>query len=247
MSEKLSVTLNIDEITALVLQHSRLAMQARKMAEEYDKLAQVYLEAGKRFRREKEEQESKMNIRKIISGVSVLLLIVMVCGFALSSQPRTLAQDVPAVTATVAASINGNPVEATLEPVQPTPADTTTSVFSIVLDKLGEFVLIIAVVALAFKTGSLIPADTVDKVLARGFDLAIGLADSTSTPVDNEILGIAKPIVLKWVTDELAKRDAVQSTLQPPININVQSPSVSGDDLGAALIDAAKNNTAGNP
>lgn len=97
----------------------------------------------------------------------------------------------------------------------PTPApDTHSSDVSAIIEALKEFALILAVVVLAFKTGSLIPPDTVDGVLARGFDLANGLADKTPTPVDNQFLEIAKPIVLKWVQDELTKKITQQQQEQ---------------------------------
>ncbi len=104
--------LTIDEVTTLVFQHSRLAMQARKLADEHDRLAQVYLEVGNRFHRENEEKASKMKLRKIMSGVLSLLVLFVLMG----SLSVTRAQDVAEATAAVTASVNGNPVEATLEP-----------------------------------------------------------------------------------------------------------------------------------
>jgi uncharacterized membrane protein len=240
------VEFTIDELTALVLQHSRLAMQSRKAADEliktadeYDKLAQVYLEAGKRFRREVEEKESKMNIRKIITNTSLVLLTIMALVIVLYAMPfaltKVIAQDAPLVTNTpaVTAAINGQPVEATLEPVStPSPVENTSSLLSILLDKLGMFALIGAVIVLAFKTSGLIPADTVDKVLARGFDLAKGLADTTPTPVDNQLIDIVQPIISKLIADELAKRDAGTVTPIPlQTTTTVSVPPMTYTDL----------------
>jgi len=89
----------------------------------------------------------------------------------------------------------------------PAPVDTHTSDINAILEALKEFALIVAVVVLAFKTGSLIPASTVDNVLMRGFDLAQGLADKTPTTIDNQVLELAKPILLKFIEDELSKRN----------------------------------------
>lgn len=204
--------LTIDEITALVFQHSRTALQLRKSADELDKLAQVYLEAGKRINREAEAKESKMNIRRIISGVMVLVLLVGLLSFG----SLTVAQDLPAATegVPVMATLNGTPVDATLEPVTPEPVkDGNVSLIQVLFDKLMELGLIAAVVVLAFKTAGLVPQDVVDKTLARAFDLAKGLADGTPTDVDNRLLEIAQPILTKMIDDALAKRDLVNDTV----------------------------------
>lgn len=70
----------IEELTVLVFQHTKLAMQARKLADEHDRLAQVYLEAGKRVKREAEEKESKMKLRKILTSVLSLVLAFVLVG-----------------------------------------------------------------------------------------------------------------------------------------------------------------------
>ena len=203
----------IDELTALVFQHTRRAMQARKtanelmaLADEDDKLAIVYLEVGKRLTREENEKESKMNLRKIITGASMLVLLSFLLMGSL-----TLAQDAPLVTNTplVAAT-----AEVTPEPVV-TPVETGSRDLSVVVDALKELALIAALIVLAFKTSSLIPATTVDTVLARGFDLAKGLADGTPTPIDNRLLEIAQPIISKLIADELAQRNKPQMELYP--------------------------------
>jgi len=212
------VELTIDEITTLVFQHSRLAIQARKLADEHQRLSDVYLEVGKRFNREHEEKESKMKLRNILSGILTLVLMLVLVG----SLSVTRAQGEPEATAAVTASVNGNPVEATLEPTGGT--DTTTSennTLRITLEAVKDYALIIAVVLLAFKTSGLIPQETVDKVLARGFDLAKGLADTTPTPIDNQLLEIAKPVVLKWVQDELAR----QGSELKNVSINLTAPT----------------------
>lgn len=231
MSEKLSVRLNIDEVTALVFQHSRRAMQARKTAAELvaqadqdDRLAQVYKEIGKRMNREAEERESKMNIRKIISGVSVLVLLLTV----LSVGSLTMAQDVP--VATEAATTEAT---ATIVPMTPpAPVNNGTDNTSAILDALKELALIAALIVLAFKVAGLVPADVMDKALARGFDLARGLADKTTTPIDNQILEIAQPIIAKLIADELAKRQG------GAVNVTVQNPAMPSGD---AIIDAINN------
>nr|MBA3867795.1 hypothetical protein [Anaerolineae bacterium] len=212
----------IDELTALVLQHGRMAMQLRKAAAEHDKVAQIYLEAGKRIRREEEEQESKMNIRKIISGISVLMLIVVVFGFALSSQTRTLAQDVPA--ATVEATVNGQPVEATLiapalTPVpeqSPTPADNGTAIVHEIGQELVILVLIVGLVLLAFKCAGLVPKETFDSALSKGFGILTGLADRSPTPIDNTLLETFGPMLLTWLDKELDKRQGIAIVPIPP-------------------------------
>lgn len=210
----------IDELTALVLEHGRRAMQSRKTAEallklaaEDDRLAQVYLEAGKRVRREADEQESKMTMRKIISGVSVLVL--MVCLLSVSS--FTLAQD-----ATEAATVEATAVVApvTVTPPVEQPADNT----ALILETLKELALIIALIVLAFKVAGLVTADVMDKALARGFDLAKELADTTPTPIDNSILEIAQPIISKLIADELAKQRTV--TITPNTLQNVTVPTI---------------------
>ena len=114
---------NIDELTALVLQNSRLAKQSRKaaaelltLADEYDKLAIVYLEVGKRMNREDEAKEGKMNIRKIISGVSMLVVMMLVFSLVYGSR-LTLAQDVTLATNTPQLVATAQPtIEVTAEP-----------------------------------------------------------------------------------------------------------------------------------
>ena len=212
----------IDELTALVLQNSRTALQLRKSADELDKLAQVYLEAGKRINREREAKVSKMKIRRIISGVMVLVLLAF-----LSIGSLTVAQDVPEATDSipVLATLNGTPVEATLVPTTPNaPADDgSATLVSVVLDKLIELGLIAAVVVLAFKTAGLVPQESVDKVLARAFDLAKSIADGTPTDVDNRLLEVAQPIITKLIDDALAKRT---------LTVNVGADSGGISDLG---------------
>lgn len=209
---------SIDELTALVLQHSRLARQLRKSADEHEKLAQVYLEIGKRSRRDAEAKESKLNIRKIISGVSMLVL--MVCLLSVSS--LTLAQDATLVTNTPQAAATA---EVTPEPVViPAPASRPADNTALILETLKELALIAALIVLAFKTAGLVTADVLDKALARGFDLAKGLADTTPTPIDNRLLEIAQPIISKIIDEELAKRDAAT------INVTVQNPEVNAGD-----------------
>lgn len=216
----------IDELTALVFQHTRRAMQARKtanelmaLADEDDKLALIYLEVGKRLKRSDDERESKMNLRKIITSVVMLVLFSFLMMGSL-----TLAQDAPLVTNTplVAAT-----AEVTPEPVV-VPVETGSRDLSVVVDALKELALIAALIVLAFKTSSLIPATTVDKVLARGFDLAKGLADGTPTPIDNRLLEIAQPIISKLIADELAKRDANYTLTKSPIQLGEPISGQSG-------------------
>jgi hypothetical protein len=231
------VEFTIDELTALVLEHGRRAIQARKTAEELlklaaedDRLAQVYLEAGKRVNRQKEEQESKMNIRRIISGVSVLLLVLMVFSFALSSQARTLAQDVPGATATmpVQATVNGQPVEATLEPVSDQPTESHPDNTALILSTLKDIILYGGLVFLAFKTGKLIPAESVKSFMESAFDFGKQLANQTTTPIDNDALKFFQPIIEQAVIAALAKRDAAPA---PPAAVNITIPPMQPVDL----------------
>lgn len=203
------VTLTIDELTALTFQHSRLAKQLRQAADEHDKLADIYLEAGKRFRREKEAEESKMKIRRIISGIGMLLLVFMVFGFALSSQPRTLAQDVPAETQTAEAT------PTVIITPEPKPVETQPDHTQEILDAIKELALIAALIALAFKTAGLVPKETFDSALSKGFGILTGLADQTKTPIDNQALATFGPILIKWLDDQMEKRNGVQVNIQP--------------------------------
>jgi len=214
------VEFTIDELTALVFQHTRRAMQARKtaneliaLADEDDKLALVYLEVGKRLKRSDDERESKMNLRKIITSVVMLVLFSFLMMGSL-----TLAQDAPLVTNTplVAAT-----AEVTPEPVV-TPVETSSRDLSVLIEALKEFALIVAVIVLAFKTAGLIPAKTVDDVLARGFELAAGLAAGTPNTLDDDVVKIAKELIPRLIADELAKRDGVQ----PQINLYPTSGTV---------------------
>jgi len=160
-----------------------------------------------------------MNLRKIITSVVMLVLFSFLMMGSL-----TLAQDAPLVTNTplVAAT-----AEVTPEPVV-TPVETGSRDLSVVVDALKELALIAALIVLAFKTSSLIPATTVDKVLARGFDLAKGLADGTPTPIDNRLLEIAQPIISKLIADELAKRDANYTLTKSPIQLGEPISGQSG-------------------
>lgn len=219
---------SIDELTALVLQHSRLARQLRKSADEHEKLAQVYLEIGKRSRRDAEAKESKLNIQKIITSISMLILV----GFLMMGS-LTLAQDATLVTNTPQAAATA---EATLEPVTtPAPASQPADNTALILATVKELVLIAALIVLAFKTAGLVTPDVLDKALARGFDLAKGLADISPTPIDNRLLEIAQPIISKIIDDELAKRDAVtlpQSTLQTGGTVPTIGGTSSFTDVG---------------
>lgn len=229
----------IDELTALVLEHGRRAIQARKTAEELlklaaedDRLAQVYLEAGKRVNRQKEEQESKMNIRRIISGVSVLLLILMVFGFALSSQSRTLAQDVPVATAmtTVQATVNGQPVDATLVPTvvaTQQPSDSTDSVkipmpvlvivgLFAMIALCGVLLLISQVIKALEKMYPQGTVTTMSKALADGLEQILKQlnlnAPKTDTPADDFLLAITDPL-----TKAIIAKLREQGVVIPPI------------------------------
>jgi len=220
------VELTIDELTALVLEHGRLAMLYRKTAAEHDKLAQVYLEAGKRFNRQEEEQESKMNIRKIISGVSMVLLVV----FLIGSLNLTMAQGEPEATAAVTASVNGNPVEATLEPVdKSTPVDQTPSLLNIVLDKLIIIAAIIGLIVLALKVAGTVPKETFDSAIEKGFSLAKEITLSTATPIDDAALELFKPGLTKWLDDEFAKRAGV-------VQVNVQAGTKEDISAGGGIL-----------
>lgn len=215
----------IDELTALTLTHGRAANYARKAAElllkvadENDNLAQIYLEAGKRIGRETEAKESKVKLRSIITSVLVLVLMGV---FLMGS--LTLAQDAtPAATESVAvtASVNGNVVEATLEPVgQPDNGESTTGTLNTVLDKVIIIIAIIGVVLLAFKTAGLVPKETFDSAIAKGFALAKELTAITPTTLDDAALDLLKPGLTAWLNDELAKR-------ANGITVNVQNPAV---------------------
>lgn len=192
-------------------------MQARKtaaelmaLADEDDKLAIVYLEVGKRLTREENEKESKMNLRKIITGASMLVLLSFLLMGSL-----TLAQDAPLVTNTplVAAT-----AEVTPEPVvTPAPVDTSRDL-SVLIEALKEFALIVAVIVLAFKTAGLITPEVMDKALARGFELAAGLAAGTPNTLDDSVVKIAKELVPRLIADELAKRQTINYTVQPPFS-----------------------------
>lgn len=226
----------IDELTALVFQHTRRAMQARKtanelmaLADEDDKLALVYLEVGKRLKRSDDERESKMNLRKIITSVVMLVLFSFLMMGSL-----TLAQDAPLVTNTplVAAT-----AEVTPEPVV-VPVETGSRDLSVLIEALKEFALIVAVIVLAFKTAGLIPAKTVDDVLARGFELAAGLAAGTPNTLDDDVVKIAKELIPRLIADELAKRDSVQ----PAYNVTVNAPpATNASDLGEAILDGIRS------
>lgn len=215
---------SIDELTALVLQHSRLARQLRKSADEHDKLAQVYLEIGKRSRRDAEAKESKLNIQKIITSISMLILVsFLMMGSLTLAQDTALVTNTPqaAATAEVTAEVTQEPVTTHAPASQP--ADNT----ALILETLKELALIAALIMLAFKVAGLVTPDVLDKALARGFDLAKGLADTTPTPIDNRLLEIAQPIISKIIDDELAKRATVtitQSTLQS----NTTVPTIGG-------------------
>lgn len=213
--------LTISEITTLVFQHSKLAMQLRKSADEHDKLAQVYLEVGKRFNREVEEKESKMKLRNIMTSILMLVLVAVLMG---SSLRPTVAQDVSEATAVVTASVNGNPVEATLEPVhQPAePVDQTSSILNVILDKLITIGAIIGLIVLAYKTAGLVPKETFDSALEKGFDLAKGITSVTPTSIDDTVLELVKPGLTKWLDDEFAKRAAVPNAL----NLTLTQPTV---------------------
>jgi hypothetical protein len=228
------VEFTIDELTALVLQHGRLAMQARKLADEHDRVAQIYLQAGKRVHREieqanreAEEKESKMNLRKIISGVLMLVLMLMVFSFSLSSQPKTLAQDVTAIT-TVQATVNGQPVEATLEPVSDQPTESHPDNTALILSTLKDIILYGGLVFLAFKTGKLIPAESVKSFMESAFDFGKQLANQTTTPIDNDALKFFQPIIEQAVIAALAKRDAAPA---PPAAVNITIPPMQPVDL----------------
>jgi len=231
------VEFTIDELTALTLTHGRAANHARKAAElllkvadENDNLAQIYLEAGKRIGREAEAKESKVKLRSIITSVLVLVLMSVFLMGGL-----TLAQDTPAQPVAVTASINGQPVEATLEPVthiindypadvtlgtgqQPVNGATDSNTLNTVLDKVILIIAIVGLLVLTFKTAGLVPRETFDSAIAKAFALAKELTMMTATPIDDAALDLIKPGLTKWLEDELAKR-------ANGITVNVQNPA----------------------
>ena len=169
-----------------------------------------------------------MTMRKIISGV--LVLVLMLCVLSVSS--FTLAQDVP--LATVEATVNGQPVEATLIPVTtPAPVDNGVSVTHEVFQGLITLALIIGLIALAFRTAGLVPKETFDSAIDKGFGVLGALAGRTDTPFDDKLVEFAKPTLKAWLDAELAKRDAAT------INVTVQNPEVSTGADGK-LLDAVR-------
>ena len=143
--------LTIDEITALVLEHGRLAMLYRKTAAEHDRLAQVYLEAGKRFNRENEEKESKMKLRKILSGVLPLILLLVLMGSLFVTRADDATPEATEAVSVVA-TVNGNAVEATLEPVDKT-AGQKSDVISLTWTALAGLISIVLTVGIAGGAG----------------------------------------------------------------------------------------------
>jgi len=209
------VEFTIDELTALVLKHGHLAMLYRKTAAEHDQLVQVYLEAAKRINREEESKESKMNIRKIISGVlSLMLMLVLVGSLSVTRADDATPEATEAVS--VVATVNGNPVEATLEPVDKTiqEGNQQINLVNVVGEKVVTIILVLAVVFLAYKSAGLVPKETFDSAIEKGFSLAKELAP----PAGDAILDMVKPGLTKWLDDEFAKRNGV-------INVNVQPPT----------------------
>lgn len=241
----------IDELTALVLEHGRRAIQARKtaaeltaLAAEDDRLAQVYLEAGKRVNREKEERESKMNIRRIISGVSVLVLLLMVFSFGLSSQARTLAQDaqgtaIATAISTIQATVNGQPVDATLVPTvvatqQPTDSTDSVKIPMPVLVIVGLFAMI-ALCGVLLLISQVIKAlekmypqgtvTTMSKALADGLEQILRQlnlnAPKTDTPADDFLLAITDPLTKAIIAKLREQGVVIPST--PPTDLTPQA------------------------
>lgn len=163
-----------------------------------------------------------MNNRLLVRCLMALLVVTLFAGaFGFLARDARAQDNQPEVTATVSvpATVNGNQIEATVEPIGlpiQQQNDPTPAIVSVLVDKLIEIVLTIALIALAFKVAGLVPQETVDKTLARAFDLAMGLADTTSTPIDNKILDIARPIVTRMIDDELAKRNSVTLNVTNP-------------------------------
>lgn len=231
----------IDELTALTLTNGRAANHARKAAElllkvadEHDNLAQIYLEAGKRIGRETEAKESKVKLRGIITSVLVMVLMSMFLMGGL-----TLAQDATpdaAATESVTHVINDYPADMTLGTGQQPSIDAPTGTLSTVLDKVIIIIAIFGVVLLAFKTAGLVPKETFDSAINKGFALAKDLTSMTPTPIDDAALELIKPGLTKWLEDELSRRAS-------GITVNVRNPAVdypSGGAIGSGVADALR-------
>lgn len=98
--------------------------------------------------------------------------------------------------------------EATVEPpvvvVNP-PATQDNSLASLLLGKLFDGALILAVIMLAFRQGKLIDPQTADNAMTSMFGLIKELTAKTPTKVDDELVDIAEPVTRQWVQDQLKK------------------------------------------
>lgn len=212
MSEPSERPFTIDELTVLVLQHSRARMAKRKAARELlisaredERLKAVYLEIAKRIARENEAKESKMKLRGILLSVLMLVVLLMVSMTVVGAQEAT-----PEPLATLLAT-----PEVTLDaPVEPlAPADTTVSIWSMLLDKIGDIAMIAAIIVLAFMTGKLIPAEVVLKSFDNGATLIKTITAATPTPADDNLVSIIAEVTRRVIAEELAKRDAPPTTV----------------------------------
>lgn len=212
--------LTIDELTVLVLQHSRARMAKRKAARELlmsaredERLKTVYLEIAKRISREEEAKESKMKLRGILLSVVMLVLLsFLLMGTVAHAQDATVE---PVVTAIVEAT-----PEIPVSPVQP--VDATVSIWSMLLDKVGDIAMIVAIIILAFMTGKLIPADVVLKSFDNGAAVIKTITAATPTSIDDTWATIIAEVTRRVIAEELAKRDAAA-------NVKVSDPLAAYD------------------
>jgi len=143
--------------------------------------------------------------RRLIIAILILMLGVGV--FAVGAQDDLL-------TNTPEAEVTVEPVVTPAPVVDVPPVD---SPLKPITDNLVEIVLLVAVVILALQTKNLIPVDTVDKVLSKAFQYAKEVTGKTSTPLDDNVVGIVEEVVRRIIRDELAKGDeAIETSVDVP-------------------------------
>lgn len=151
----------IDEITLLVLQHSRRAKVNRKAAAAYrtaaemldevakedDLLAGVYLQAGVRLRRQLEDKETQVNRKTILRGLLTLVLVSLVV--FLMGSVAVVAEDVPVETASPTSEATDEPV---ITPTQP-PVEQPTGVIYFTWTALAGLISTVLVVGIGGGAG----------------------------------------------------------------------------------------------
>lgn len=141
-----------------------------------------------------------------------LFLIILLLALIVVSAQAVWAQDFTTNTPAGEAVVTVEPLPTTPPDVPPVETPSTTS---LLIDKIFDIVMLIAVVVLAFKQAALIPPQVLDSVMEKLFGYAKGVTTQIPGDADDRLLSITEEVFRRWIREEQAK---LQPPTKPSIN-----------------------------